>query len=95
MDPRLLKDKVNQDGAGGKNKNRSRLKKNKSKAKNQKLTFVGANCAGLNSKLKSFDHLIKELIPSVIFLQETKYRKQGNIKAEGLKNYQVYQLVRK
>ena len=96
MDSTLLEN--TKDGAGlGCKRNRRGLKKNKVKAKahDQKLTFVGANCAGLNSKLKSFDNLIRELNPSVIFLQETKIRKQGNINVDGLKNYQVYQLVRK
>jgi exonuclease III len=94
MDPTLLKNK-SEGGGSGLKRNRRGLKKNKAKANDKKLTFVGANCAGLNSKLKSFDNLIRDLSPSVIFLQETKIRKQGNIKVEGLKNYQVYQLVRK
>ena len=31
----------------------------------------------------------------MIFLQETKHRKLGKIGAASLKNYQVYQLIRK
>ena len=95
MDAGLLEENVKiQDGAGlGSKRNRRGLKKNKIKAKEHKLTFVGANCAGLNSKLKSFDSLVNQLNPSVIFLQETKFRKQGKIGADSLKNYQVYQLI--
>ena len=79
----------------GNKRNRRSLKRNKNKAKEQKLTFVGVNCAGLNSKLNSLDRLISQLNASVIFLQETKCRKQGKIGAANLKNYQVYQLIRK
>ena len=97
MDAVLLEENIKvQKGAGvGSKRNRRGLKKNKNKAKEHKLTFVGANCAGLNSKLKSFDSLVNQLNPSVIFLQETKFRKQGKIGADSLKNYQVYQLIRK
>ena len=66
MDPTLLKNKRDGGGSGFK-RNRRGLKKNRAKANDKKLTFVGANCAGLNSKLKSFDNLIRELNPSVIF----------------------------
>ena len=98
LDSTLLEEKLNhkqnRPGVGNK-RNRRSLKRNKNKAKEQKLTFVGVNCAGLNSKLNSLDSLISQLNASVIFLQETKHRKQGKIGAANLKNYQVYQLIRK
>ena len=79
----------------GNKRNRRSLKRNKNKAKEQKLTFVGVNCAGLNSKLNSLDSLISQLNAIVIFFTRVKHRKQGKIGAANLKNYQVYQLIRK
>ena len=52
---------------------------------------MGANSAGLSSKMSSFESIINNKRPSLFFLQETKMRREGKIKLGG---YQIYELVR-
>ena len=53
---------------------------------------MGTNAAGLKAKLDSFRENIKLFsFPSVITVQETKYRKCANFKLE---NYQIFEKVR-
>ena len=59
-----------------------------------KLRIVGVNSNGISSKLKSLDHIIAELSPSIICLQETKMRKVGRIKGKNTQNYTTFELVR-
>ena len=59
-----------------------------------KLRIVGVNSNGISSKLKSLDHIISELSPSIICLQETKMRKVGRIKGKNTQNYTTFELVR-
>ena len=63
-------------------KNRRSLRRNKKKKFENKLVFVGVNCAGLSSKLTSFDNLLATLNPTVFFLEETKMSTGGRIKTE-------------
>ena len=58
------------------------------------IKFVGVNSAGLYSKLDSFDALLSNLRPSVFFIQETKFRTNGNLKTENSSNYHIYELNR-
>ena len=53
---------------------------------------MGVNCAGLKSKLLTFKNVLEELKPSVFLLEETKFKESGKFK---LKNYVIYELVRK
>lgn len=78
-----------------KSKNRRSFRKNRIRKCAKKLTLVGFNSAGLSSKLSSFDHLLSSIQPSVFFSQETKARKQGKIKTENSKLYDIFELVRK
>ena len=74
-------------------KSKHRRGKRKSKKCFKKsLRFLGVNSAGLRPKMKTFKKVIKELMPSVFFVQETKYKDTGKIKVE---NYDVFELVRK
>ena len=75
-------------------KNRRALRKNKTPKFKTDISFVGVNAAGISSKLSSFDNLLKTLEPSVFFLQETKLKKQGRIKTEHSKGYQIFELNR-
>ena len=75
-------------------KNRRALRKNKTSKFKTDISFVGVNAAGISSKLSSFDNLLKTLEPSVFFLQETKLKKQGRIKTEHSKGYQIFELNR-
>ena len=77
------------------NKNRRSLRGNKTKKCARKLTLVGFNSAGLSSKFDSCDHILSSIQPSIFFIQETKLRKQGKIKTQNSKNYQIFELVRK
>ena len=57
-----------------------------------KFSIMGTNAAGLKAKLHSFRENIKLFsFPSVITVQETKYRKCANFKLE---NYQIFEKVR-
>jgi exonuclease III len=56
---------------------------------------MGVNCAGLSSKVKSFDNILFTYNPSIFFLQETKMRRPGKIKSDNIDKYFVYELTRK
>ena len=79
-----------------KNKNRRvhkrRVKNNKLE---EQLKIIGVNCAGLRSKMESFDKILSELNCSIFFLQETKLRRQGTIKSPNSPNYTIFVLLRK
>ena len=61
---------------------------------NNKLRIVGVNSIGISFKLRSLDHIISELSPGVICLQETKMRKVGRIKGRNTQKYTTFELVR-
>ena len=80
----------------GKHKNRRVLNRNRNKGESENnLKLVGVNAAGLTSKLDSFDKLLADIKPGVFFILETKIRKEGRIKTENTKNYQIYEKLRK
>ena len=54
--------------------------------------LIGANAAGLNNKLDSFQRLISLFTPGVIFIQESKAKRKGLIKAD---NYVIFEQLRK
>ena len=56
---------------------------------------MGVNCAGLGSKIKSFDNILFTYNPSLFFLQETKMRRPGRIQFDNSDKYFVYELTRK
>ena len=58
------------------------------------LRIIGVNANGISSELNSLNHLLKELNPSVLCIQETKKRKMGGIKIES-KDYHIFESVRK
>lgn len=60
-----------------------------------KFKLIGVNINGISSKLQSLDHIISELNPSVICIQETKLRTVGKIKSENSKGFTIFELVRK
>ena len=59
-----------------------------------KFSVVGVNSNGISSKLKSLDHIISKINPSVICIQETKVRKVGRISVQS-KDFVTFELVRK
>ena len=78
-----------------KNKNkkhkRRRGKRNSNKKIAKSLRFLGVNSAGLRPKISTFKKIVKELQPSVFFIEETKYKEAGKLK---LGNYEIFELVR-
>ena len=61
MDDMVKSDNQQNSGRGGnkkKRKNRRSLRANKKKNCSRKLTIIGANAAGLSSKLESFNHIL-------------------------------------
>ena len=65
-----------------KKRNRRSLRKNKVKVNKKKVRFMGVNSAGISSKLHSLKSVVKSLEPSVIFIEETKLKRQGKLKLE-------------
>ena len=74
-----------------KNQNRRGLSKH---SVQYNLSLVGVNSNGISSKLKSLDHIISKLKPSIICIQETKVRRAGKIKVES-KDFVIFELIRK
>ena len=72
-----------------KQKQRGKRKSKKSFSKN--MRFLGVNSAGLRPKLMTFKKVLRELQPSVFFVEETKYKDVGKLK---FPNYEVFELVR-
>ena len=70
---------------------KQRGKRKSKKSFSKSLRFLGVNSAGLRSKLLTFKKVIKDLSPSVFFIEETKYRDSGKLKIE---NYHIFELVR-
>ena len=60
--------------------------------KNKKSLFriFGINCAGIKSKLKTFNDVINRTKPKVWMIQETKLKPNELISCEATQNYQVY-----
>ena len=88
-----------QENVNKRKQNRRSLKKNKLSRKenknNKPFVFIGNNCAKISNKIDSFNKVLHDLTPSVFALQETKRKKDDPpIKAENLKNYQVFELKR-
>ena len=77
-------------------RNRRKERKNK-KHKNvyENLKIIGVNCAGLMSKIQSFEKLLNDENPTIFCLQETKIKKPNQIKTETSKNFTLYELHRK
>ena len=58
---------------------------------NKTIRFLGVNAAGLRSKMSTFKKVVKDLKPSVFFIQETKLKEEGKIKME---NYIIFEKLR-
>ena len=64
----------------------------KHKKKNENLIIFSNNVAGLKNKIKSLKSEIKNVNASLFTLQESHFRKKGNIKME---NYEIFEAIRK
>ena len=63
-----------------KKRNRRSLRKNKVKVNKNNVRLMCVNSAGISSKLHSLKSVAKSLKPSVIFIEETKMKRQGKLK---------------
>ena len=71
---------------------RSMNNRNKRKFKSTKFSILGTNAAGLKAKKDSLIENIRLFgSPSIITIQETKFRKMGSMKIE---NYQIFEKIR-
>ena len=71
---------------------RSKKNRRNKSSKLVKFSILGTNAAGLKAKKDSLKENIRLFnFPSVITVQETKYRKCANFK---LDNYQIFEKVR-
>ena len=55
------------------------------------IRFLGVNSAGLRSKFTTFKKVIKELNPSIFFVQETKLKEEGKMK---IADYVIFEKLR-
>ena len=74
------------------NKSKKRNQKRKNANINIELSAISLQCAGLGSKLQSFDRVLSEVMPSLVFMQETKINIP--IKTDHTDNYNIFQLPR-
>ena len=88
------KAKKSQNKVKNKPNNRRGLRRNKTSKFTSNLSFYGVNSAGLLSKLPSFNNVLKSLMPTVFFIEETKLKKQGRIKTQETQKYQIFELNR-
>ena len=73
-------------------KEHRRGRRNNAKKFSKSLRFLGINAAGLRPKLLTFEKVLKDLKPSVFFIEETKLKDAGKIKFD---NYLVFEKPRK
>ena len=67
----------------------------RSKIKNcENIKIFGINSAGIKSKIKSFNEILKRLSPKIWMIQETKLKPDEKISCENLNKYQVFYLNR-
>ena len=58
------------------------------------LRIFGVNCAGIKSKLDSFEDILSRINPQIWTIQETKLKPNENLKSDLAKKYQIYTLSR-
>ena len=89
---KITKKKILKQKKGNKKHKRSECR-NRIK-KSEILKVYGVNAAGIRSKIKSFDQVLKQLKPQIWMLQETKLRANETLKCEASDDFQIYYLNR-
>ena len=56
------------------------------------IRFLGVNANGLKSRMFTFKKVLRDLKPSVFFVEETKFKEEGQLK---LDNFSIFELTRK
>ena len=72
---------------------RKRVQK-RNKIKNKCFKIFGINSAGIKSKLKSFNDILKKIQPKIWMVQETKLKPHEKISCALINEFQVYYLNR-
>ena len=75
-------------------RNRRPVKSKQKRAVDQKFRILSYNVNSLQSRLLSLSNVLSDLKPKLWSLQETHFRKPGQIKFEGSESYQIYELTR-
>lgn len=70
---------------------KTRRGKRKSEILNKNFSIVGTNAAGLKNKMPSLQNCITQLRPGVVFIQETKLYRKGQIK---INEYEIFEQTR-
>ena len=91
MSKSLLQKRTRLLEGNSKNKKTRRTLKRKFNVQ-RNLRIVGCNANGLSSKLQSLDHIITQLQPGIILLQETKTKRIG--KFNDIKGYTKFEMIR-
>ena len=78
-----------------KSKKKRKRSQIRSQHKETPLRLFGINCAGIKSKLDSFDNILKHVKAQIFTLQETKLKQNEKLKCEMALKYQIYDLSRK
>ena len=73
-------------------KRKRNIKRNKSL--DATFSVFGINAAGIKSKLKSLNEVLKKLNPKIWMVQETKLKPNEQISCASLRQYQVYYINR-
>ena len=55
-------------------RNKRKIYRNREKKENSPFSIFGINCAGIKSKIKTFNNVIKKVKPKIWTLQETKLK---------------------
>ena len=70
--------------------NKRRKARKRIRIKQSLFKIFGINCAGLKSKTKTFNEVLKRVKPKIWTVQETKLKGNETISCEALTSYQVY-----
>ena len=55
-------------------RNKRKIYRKREKKENSPFSIFGINCAGIKSKIKTFNNVIKKVKPKIWTLQETKLK---------------------
>ena len=72
-------------------KKEKRRQRKKMKPHKTSIRFLGVNANGLKPRFLTFKKVMKDLNPSVFFVEETKFQEEGELKLE---NFMIFELTR-
>ena len=72
-------------------KKEKRRQRKKMKPHKTSIRFLGVNANGLKPRFLTFKKVMKDLTPSVFFVEETKFQEEGELQLE---NFMIFELTR-